>query len=434
MKRFFLTAIFLFTLILSLPAQSADAEKESANVFKSSPDVNLNLPLVADAEEFARAALTASGCGAEETEALLEQLESLSAEIIPKLKKKAGDEENCEKILSFIYEKILSKYSLYQTLFDQAMTSGVYNCVSSALIFMYFAKRAGISLTAVETPKHAFCTVYTVYPSDSAGKKFDVETTNPYGVNPGKKRSQNLGNGAKAYITVPAKNYGGRHDVDDRRAVALIYENRIAELQRQKNDADTVQLAVDAAAIQQNSSLSLDTLSQCVVNYAVNLSRHSREREGIELVNAAVRQFGGHKRYSEYLTSTWHNLVLAKIKSSSMQSALLEVEAQKENLLPRDYLDLKEFAYTWNAQKAAADHNWKAAIEIDDAGLAALGENKNIVRQKNSYVHNYAVDFYNEAARLYNAGNKAAAHSLIRKGLEELPDNKMLLQALNQMK
>jgi pyruvate/2-oxoglutarate dehydrogenase complex dihydrolipoamide acyltransferase (E2) component len=75
----------------------------------------------------------------------------------------------------------------------------------------------------------------------------DVETTNPYGVDPGRQKEIPTAQAAqKRYVLVPQTKYRNRKAVSDRRLIALVYNNRISALERKGRYEESVGLAVDA--------------------------------------------------------------------------------------------------------------------------------------------------------------------------------------------
>jgi len=414
----------LFAAFITFPAaQAFEVRLEPDPRLDQSVFVAAEIP----AEPFIRAAILASGADSESVDKNAARLESLWRELSSDMGESESVEERAGKILFFIYEKLLSKYDFYQTRVDLAIESGVYNCVSSAIIFMYFCKAAGIPVVANETPRHAFCSIF------QDGKAVDVETTNPYGVNPGKKRGQNLSNGRTQYITVPAKDYSGRHQVDDRRAVGMIYCNRISALQKKKRDDQTVGLAVDAYEVQGHSPVSRSELDICVGNASNILTKAEREGEAIAFLKKAEEIFGPSQNWTKRIATNYYNLTLGKIKKDPLGEGLSSLEENKESLSKKDFDDLKEYAYLTAAQLAANKRDWRSAIKTALSGLAELPQSKRLQNNKNVYEQNAAIDFHNEAADLFNSGDKAAALQKIKQGLEELPGNKILLNDLSKM-
>lgn len=418
-----------FFLALTLLFASAPASQNFGARFESDSrlDAGIFEQSVILPEPFARAALVASGADQERTERHLQELGALWEELCPQLQGAGCEEEDAEKILSFMYENFLRKYNFDQTLVDKAMDTGVYNCVSSAIIFLYFCKRADIPACAEETPRHAFCVIFT------KDGEVDVETTNPYGVNPGKKRGKDLGGGKTQWITVPAKDYAGRHKVDDRRVIAMVYNNRIVQLQKKRLNASAVGLAVDAYEIQGRSELSRNDLELCVGNAAADLSASGRDQDAIGFLKSAEERFGRCDSWTRKIQNAYRNLLLEKTNSLPYADAAAELDANKGNLAHRDFAELKEYLYLLNSQKAAQARDWPAAIALAQKGLEEFPQSKKLLNFKNIFTQNYAADFHNAAADLFNAGKKEDAVAKIKQGLAALPQNKILLSDLEKM-
>ncbi len=379
------------------------------------------------AEPFARAALLASGSSDGEIAAHMEALDSLWTKFQGQIDPLASAEERADAILLFIYRNILSKYNFYQTRVDEALKSGVYNCVSSAILFMYFAKRAAIPVCACETPRHAFCMIF----DENGG--IDVETTNPYGVNPGKKRGQDLGGGKTQYITVPAKDYAGRRQVDDRRVIGMVYNNLIVQLQKKKLNAQSVGLAVDAYEVQGHSNAARNDLEACILNAASDLSAAGKEEDALELVLSARETFGPSPNWENRLRLSRYNLALAKINSLPFEEALEAVDAGREGLGEENFAELKEYVYLLNEQNLSRKNNWPKALEIIKRGLEEFPKSQKLLRHQSILAQNWAIDFHNAAADLYNAGKREEAVATVRRGLECVPGNKILLSDLEKM-
>ena len=436
MKFFRKLNFIFFVFAAAFCAENLFAQNFDSAIFSSvrfeadsriSPQISSSPEM--DARNFAYVGLVASGADDEKIRAHLETLENLAQEFSKNLPRGLSNEEKADAALAFIYEKILSRYQLVQTRVDVAMESGVYNCVSSDVIFIYFAKTLGIPVVAVETPNHAFCTI------ESEGKNVDVETTNPFGVNPGRKRVSDLPNGGKQYLSVPAKNYQNRRDVYDRRMLALIYNNRIATLQKQRgSSAATIGLAVDACALQANSAKAVQTVAECVCYYAADLSAAGKYDDALALVLRAPEIFGVNKNYSLFIESANYNILVDKVETLPLEAALNELQAKRENLSAQNYSKLLGYTYACAAKDFGDRHEWKSAIQIAERGLSQVPSDLNLKRSIEIYKQNYAIDFHNRAVTLFNAGNVEGAQNTIREGLSEIPESKVLKNDLVKMK
>lgn len=181
-------------------------------------------------DEVFRLALLFSECSleSEEGQACLSTFEKIKTEVSGESFMQLELEDRGRAVLKLLYRDYLTTYSFNQTRIDEALQTGVYNCVSSALLYLVAAKAAGLEVRGQKTSEHAFCTVYI--PNGSGGKsnqykKIDVETTNPYGFNPGSKETIENEDKIQGYYTVPKKYYSNRQEVSDAVFAGLIAGN-----------------------------------------------------------------------------------------------------------------------------------------------------------------------------------------------------------------
>ena len=201
-KRLNLFAIIIFLTISSVVAKDIKVPQETASLritYDGKPFEEENLS-GADILLFS-ILFEGEDLSGEEFEVFQEYYNDLLGKV--RKGRTENELENAELIMKVMYDNVLSNYSRRQTKLSVMFKTGNYNCVSSSLLFLALAKDCGLDARIQETSVHAFITVYT-----KDGQKFDVETTNPAGVNPGEKKmiSQNS-SGSKKYTIVPKTYY-----------------------------------------------------------------------------------------------------------------------------------------------------------------------------------------------------------------------------------
>lgn len=425
-------------------------------------------PATLDAETFAKFALVASGAEDSEIDAWLSRLRTLSAD----LKKETGidgdDRAKAEAVISFLYRNVLTQYSQYQTRVDLALSSGSYNCVSSAILYAYFAKSVGLEVSGVETPEHAFCTIA------SGGKVFDVETTNPYGVDPGARKAlPNSGDAQKRYAVVPKNYYYDRKSIDDRRFIALIYSNRISTLERQGNFEGSVGLSVDARELQGPLAPQKD-LAVHFLNYAISLAGSGRSEDALSFISTVSERWGDCDGYRNFAATAIGNMVNERLTSkdfagansllsnysSMLDSATLaeytrvialqdlqhsakslgfgearaEILSRRNDVAPSDFEKILSYAYAREADRICGNSNWLAAASFLDSGLKDLPGNRDLAQQRSVYRQNYAIEVHNAAVAEYRNGNVPGARKLLESGRAAIPESTMLENDLRQMR
>lgn len=138
-----------------------------------------------------------------------------------------------DKLLRWMYEPNgggLKKYLIKSTLAEDLIDKGEYNCLSSSILYSLLYHEAGFEVKGVLTKDHAFSSVVT------EDGEIDVETTLPYGFNPGKKEIEQMAS-YQRIIYVPKNNYRDRQYVPITTLIASLYANSISLLGRSINDA-----------------------------------------------------------------------------------------------------------------------------------------------------------------------------------------------------
>lgn len=191
-----------------------------------------------------------------------------------------------EALLAHMHEGLAGRYVEAQTRIDVLLSSGNYNCVSSAVYYMVLGKASGLEVGGVIVPSHAFCTVRT------AAGPVDVETTNRYGWDPGTRKEFHDSFGkATGYAYVPPRDYAGRKAVGEKALLALILANRVVDLERAGRYAEAVALAVDRSAAVGDAD-SAEFLSGRLFNYGGYLVNRGRTEEALGFVDRVRARYG----------------------------------------------------------------------------------------------------------------------------------------------
>lgn len=384
-------------------------------------------------------------------------------------------EENAKNALLFLYENLFTKYSELQTLVNVSFDNGTYNCVSSDVIYVYFAKKLNLNVVSVETPEHAFCTIYygsTMLTNlDSSGnqiKKVDVETTNPYGYNPGQR--QNLAQ-KNTWVVTPQRKYRNRHEISDARLVSLIYNNRISALQRQRKNLEASHLAFDALYVQNNSKEAQNLFFQCIENHIADLENLNERDEAIKFMRQAISQFGRENLLNKNISAVVNNKIGELLKSKQIQESykflnenrdlisekefldlnefitlnylnnLIEIEnfdfarenleKNKQNLSARNYSNLFVQLYSKEADRISKENLLEAANFLENA--MAENKNSNLQNQRNVYLYNFEVSVHNRAVNFINAGNYNKAKKILEDALGQIENSRILKNDLNRL-
>jgi hypothetical protein len=382
-----------------------------------------------------------------------------------------------EYIQEFMFKKqLLKRYSEYQTRMDVLFANGNYNCVSSAVLYAIFAKALGLDVRGVVTKDHAFIKLI------AQGKEIDIETTNPYGFDPGNRKEFHDGFGSvTGFAYVPAHNYQGRTDINSLELVSLILKNRIAELERSKRFAEAVPLAISRAELLSNptdakhSSFFVEaqkTVMDAIFNYGAQLANQGKENDALlwaniasplypdplrwkEFVNAGVNNLLSKLASAKRFTDAWNVLAanashldaedytrlgamltdaglsqkVSAIKTMKDADDVLGLLKNSSALLPAGRLkEMTIYALCKKAEFTAESGGYKIAIVFTEAALKEHGPDSRFDNLLKAFRANRVAELHNAFADAYNKKNFEKARALIEDALGEFPGNSQLLR------
>lgn len=395
------------------------------------------------------------------------------------------EEDRGKAILKYLYQNYLKAYSLNQTKIDVALETGLYNCVSSAVLYMAAAKAAGLEVRGQSTAQHAFCSIYVPDEKSGNSKRIDVETTNPYGFNPGSKEEIEHENQIKKYYVVPKKYYSNRQEVSDGVFVGLIAGNLCADyiksgdytkalpLGAARWDAVKNELAKSVASVRN----SFDILA---ANY-VNLLPPSADSyfSTLDWFSAFIDRWGSTDFLQKNLDSSIINLLVLcfqeknyplaseayekyKTKLSSSQITKSEeiitdtiIITATDGLPPKqkveeinNLLSSDELANPARQNRANLhlesywleylnelmnSRNYELGYTNASIALNQLSKSTKIKAMQNGFYNNQIATIHNSFAKQANARNFEAAQALLEEGLEKYPNDKTLKKDLTDL-
>ena len=387
-----------------------------------------------------------------------------------------------EKILTLMYEDILSRYESGQTRLDTMLLNGTYNCVSSSVLYHALAKACGLTVTAQKAPEHAFCTLTL-----SDGTTVDVETTNPFGFEPGVRHELPSEGNETRYAVVPRKLYTGRHSTSERIHIGLVAGNISAQLMDEKNYAQAVPLAAARLAFTQEQSPDADevrtALDTICCNYSNEFQKNKEHPKAAQWLYAVTERWGMTGHIQTYYDNAVRNTVIDAINKKEILSGrfkeqyerfypLVSAPVQKEINSMLFTESIIEASQNMNAEKAIAylrnsretktaqgdkkimaqinsllEYSWltkindtitsygylEGAREADEA-VRDLPSSANLKKLKQQCLQNHAITVHNEFAGLANEGKFSEARKILEAGLEQNPQSKILLDDLKKLK
>lgn len=423
----------------------------------------MNEPLPLDI--LIRSSLIASGVDDETLDKYTRQLNAL----VDSAPEASGDNAaDGELLLQWMHDETLSRYQEPQTSLDVLLDRGTYNCVSSAVLYMILTRSRGIPVHGVLTTDHAFCRI----PASGGEDGIDVETTTPFGFDPGIRRDAvDSFTGRTGFSYVPPGNYRQREDLNEKELISLIYQNRISVMQKSGRWDETIGLSRDRWELSGSESAENDYRTS-ITNYAADMDRKRKQTEALRFLNDAALSLGDDHGLEDTATSLLGNAVSYSLRAGRIEDAeaILNddeltalvpgpfVDERRRDIAERkleiavksgdfagavsavdraysdEVIDLRrweEFTmYLWSTEARIISNggNWVDGWELL---RAAPPRTRSISRwdgMEETYRHNAIITYHNRFADALRRKNNTDAREILDEALGLFPDATMLQQ------
>jgi hypothetical protein len=416
-----------------------------------------------------------------------EEFEKIKKEVSSSEIMGLDEEERGRAILKLLYRDYLAAYSLNQTKIDVAMDKGYYNCVSSAVLYMAAAKAAELDVRGQRTTQHAFCSIYVEVEGGKPGqlKKIDVETTNPYGFNPGSKEEIEHESQIRKYYVVPKKYYSNRKEVSDGVFTGLIAGNLCSEYIKAENYKKAVPLGASRweAVCNENPkdvSSVRNEFDILAANY-VNLIPTSAAAYSstLDWFSTFIDRWGNNVFLQKNLDTSFINLLvlcnkeqnypLAKSTYENYKGRVSPAQITKSEEIMTDIIILSATSQLSSEEKIEKTNSLLATKELSSSerqkraqlhlesfwldalnalmnsrdyeegykkagqALSQLPKSTKIKAMQNNFYNNSIAIIHNNFARQANAGKFEEAQAILEEGLEKFPEDRTLTKDLSDL-
>lgn len=331
-----------------------------------------------------------------------------------------------ERLNEIMYECCLAKYSFHQTKMDTMFTEGTYNCVSSSLLYLALAQEFGIKARVQETPNHAFITVYI------DEQKIDVETTNPYGFNPG--RTKAVGetkSGTQKFAVIPKTYYSNRKEISWREAVSLVGKNLCSNADKKSDYETAVPLSISIYEFIKNKSDDPRNIMDTIVsNFSSYAGQNKQNEATLIFLDSFVEKYGASDLLLSNYINLLHNSVVDFCNARNFEEAQNSLEKHKEKISAKNYEKLNHMIIQQKCYEEINSlfdqHKFLEAADYCDEVLLQIPGDRNILNLKNNALQNHAIEIHNSVQSLVLGGNYEEALKIIQSALELNPNSALL--------
>lgn len=433
-KRLNLFAIIIFLTISSVVAKDIKVPQETASLritYDGKPFEEENLS-GADILLFS-ILFEGEDLSGEEFEVFQEYYNDLLGKV--RKGRTENELENAELIMKVMYDNVLSNYSRRQTKLSVMFKTGNYNCVSSSLLFLALAKDCGLDARIQETSVHAFITVYT-----KDGQKFDVETTNPAGVNPGEKKmiSQNS-SGSKKYTIVPKTYYSNRVEISDRKAVTLPAKNICAELSDRNEFEKGIPLAASVYEFvtKEKAAVRKDYDAICA-NFAAYANQNRQYEAALKLLRAVMDHYGKSDLLVRNYNDIAYNAVAESCNINDFKNARNLLVSYNYYLTEKTTQEISDMIFESEMLEEIQDlmhqNKFLEAAKLADEALLRQSQNQQFKKAKSNSLYNHGVTVHNQVVPLLNNKEYKEALQILENALKDNPSNQMINDDIKKIK
>ncbi len=390
------------------------------------------------ADEMVEYAIGFSGynAGSQEAEFVRNGFKQLKNEISSE-RFSLGNEKDCgNEILRLIYETTLRKYSESQNDIFITLHNGTYNCVTSNLIYIVCCKYAGLTVHAQKTPNHTFSTLVC------GNEKIDVETTNPYGFDPGKKHDVSSKKDMSRYAYVPPKNYATRSTVSDRIMVSMIAGNRAtASMNRNKYKAAVPLIYTRWLFVKDEDSIASQEVRHefdvVCTNYAKVLQEQNKNSLCLEWIDYCHEQGMADRYMMDNFNDIVYNIIVHNINNNNLPASKKILSEKKKYLNEKTFLLLenaiKESGWINILNETGMSGNFEKGLELIEQAQKECPSSRILPQMKKSLQKNYGIKIHNMYADFFNSADYQNAKKIVENGLEKVPDNGLLKNDLKEV-
>ena len=376
-----------------------------------------------ESKDFVSIALLASGVDDPAAlESYHDRIDALTAKAKATLAPGTSPAETGSALLTFLHEETFTNgYSEGQTNLSTVLDKGVYNCVSSAVLYNAIAGRLGLDVRAIEVPDHAFSIVY------DGLNHMDVETTTSKGFNPARERVAEFEQ-LTGFRYIPQSNKSKRREIGAAGLAALIYYNHGVTHLREGRYQDALFANFRALSLDPDFASAATNALAALGRWSADLADAGQWEDSTQIAEVAVRLAPEDAGLASNQIAVWQNWALSEVEAGRPETALGILETASTNVDPEVFTSMRIGLLTRPAEALIAAGDWEAALKnvvalydlLDDGGGAELDDWRRGVFGRWAHAAMDGADF-------------VTASAILSEGLGAFPGDKRLVRTLRYL-
>ncbi len=247
-----------------------------------------------------------------------------------------------DTINTLLHEIFFIKYNLLSDTISELKDKGLFNCVSSSILYSICMYKYGFLTRAIETKDHVFVSV-------QIGNSFiDVETTNRFGFEPGSKKDfLNEFGKTTGFTYVPQKSYNDRYEIDLKKLFLLVSHNLATNLTREKNYLKAANTGYFIKAGRKDTKGDEEYFTY-FTNFVKNLAREKKFKTALDLISFYLLD----NNFDIRLNPLQYDIMSDLVKSTDGLQNLLEISQyiidKHTNFIQKDESRFNEILFYLN--------------------------------------------------------------------------------------
>ncbi|WP_213545626.1 hypothetical protein [Vannielia litorea] len=374
-------------------------------------------------EDFEEIALFASGIrNADARARYIARLDEIEAELRRQIDTNLPPAELAGQMLPWLHDKVLTAgYREKQTDLSVLLDEGLFNCVSSAVVYNALALRLGLDARAIEVPDHAFSIVY------DGANHMDVETTTPQGFDPRREKIEAF-EALTGFNYIPESNRSKRREIGAAGLAALIYYNHGVMHLREGRFHEALLANFRAMSLDPEFSSAATNALASLGKWSIALSSDGRWEEAVQVAALGRRLAPDDRGLASNQLALWQRWAFQTADAGDPAGALDLLTRAAAEIPEEDFAPWRAAIFSRAAETMIENGRWEAALAFGEEGLETLeGDARNELRDWHAQV------YLRWSNRLMDAGAFSEAADVLAAGLAAYPDSRRIARNLRYL-